>query len=86
MRSGWVKGLGVGVLSFGAAVAVVEGVAAFRVHRLRAARAYLGDRLYTEIRGQGPPVIFLAGLPAGDDHLSYPTRSAGRILAVLEAR
>ncbi len=64
MRSGWVKGIGIGILALGAAVALVEGVAAVRVRHLRAARAYLGDRLYTEIRGQGPPVVFLAGLPS----------------------
>ena len=30
--------------------------------RERAARSYLGDQLYTEIRGSGDPVVFLAGL------------------------
>ena len=30
--------------------------------RERAARGYLGDQLYTEIRGSGDPVVFLAGL------------------------
>ena len=60
----WVRRIGIGVLSLGAAAAVVEAVAAVRVSRLRAGRAYLGDRLYTEIRGQGDPVVFLAGLPA----------------------
>lgn len=30
--------------------------------RERAARRYLGDQLYTEIRGSGDPVVFLAGL------------------------
>jgi pimeloyl-ACP methyl ester carboxylesterase len=64
MRNRWVRTLGIGVLSLGAAAAVVEGVAAVRVRRLRAERAGLGDRLYTEIRGQGDPVVFLAGLPA----------------------
>lgn len=28
----------------------------------RAARRYLGDQLYTEIRGSGSPVVFIAGL------------------------
>jgi pimeloyl-ACP methyl ester carboxylesterase len=64
MRNRWMKFLGLGVLSLGAAAAVVEVVAAIRVRRLRAERAHLGDRLYTEIRGEGPPVVFLAGLPA----------------------
>ncbi len=30
--------------------------------RERAARRYLGDQLYTEIRGGGDPIVFLAGL------------------------
>ncbi len=30
--------------------------------RERAAREYLGDQLYTEIRGTGDPVVFIAGL------------------------
>jgi pimeloyl-ACP methyl ester carboxylesterase len=64
MRIPWVRALGISFLSLGAAVALLEGVAAVRVRRLRAERSYLGDRLYTEIRGQGPPVVFLAGLPA----------------------
>ncbi|HEX5718426.1 MAG TPA: alpha/beta fold hydrolase [Thermoanaerobaculia bacterium] len=64
MRNRWVKALGIGVLSLSAAVAAIEGVAAVRVRRLRAERARLGDRLYAEIRGQGDPVVFLAGLPA----------------------
>lgn len=64
MRNHWMKFLGLGVLSLCAAAAVVEVVAAIRVRRLRAERAHLGDRLYTEIRGKGPPVVFLAGLPA----------------------
>lgn len=64
MRYRWGRALGIGVLSLGAAAAVVEGVAAVRVRHLRAERAALGDRLYAEIRGQGDPVVFLAGLPA----------------------
>lgn len=65
MRKGWIfRTVGIGILSIGAAAAVVEVVAAVRVRRLRAERDYLGDRLYTEIRGQGAPVVFLAGLPA----------------------
>jgi pimeloyl-ACP methyl ester carboxylesterase len=56
--------VGIGILSLGAAMGLIELTAAVRVRRLRAARAYLGDRLYTEVRGQGDPVVFLAGLPA----------------------
>jgi len=52
------------VLSIGAAAGLIELVAAVRVRDLRAERAGLGDRLYTEVRGQGDPVVFLAGLPA----------------------
>ena len=64
MRKGCTRTIGISLLALGTAVALVEGVAAFRVRRLRAERARLGDRLYTEIRGQGDPVVFLAGLPA----------------------
>lgn len=64
MRNPWMKFLGLSVLSLCVAAAVVEVVAAVRVRRLRAQRVHLGDRLYTEIRGDGPPVVFLAGLPA----------------------
>jgi pimeloyl-ACP methyl ester carboxylesterase len=64
MRSRGMRAIGIGILSLGAAVALVEGAAAVRVRRLRAARAALGGRLYTEVRGQGDPVVFLAGLPA----------------------
>lgn len=64
MRRGCVQVVGISLLCFGAAVALVEGVAAVRMRRLRAERAHLGDRLYTEIFGQGDPVVFLAGLPA----------------------
>src|SRR5260370_42054387 len=60
----WLRGVGIGALSAGAAAALVEVVAAVRIRHLRAARAYLGDRLYTEIRGEGDPIVFLAGLPA----------------------
>jgi pimeloyl-ACP methyl ester carboxylesterase len=60
----WLKGIGIGVLSAGAAVGLIELVAAIRVRHLRAERAVLGDRLYTEVRGQGDPIVFLAGLPA----------------------
>jgi pimeloyl-ACP methyl ester carboxylesterase len=40
----------------------VEGVARFNLRHEQAARSYLGDQLYTEIRGQGTPMVFLAGL------------------------
>lgn len=51
----WGRRLGVTALSMAAGVAAVEGIAAVRVHRLRAERAPLDGRLYTEIRGQGDP-------------------------------
>ena len=41
---------------------LVEGLAWTNVHRERAKRAYLGDRLFTERRGTGPTLVFLAGL------------------------
>jgi len=63
-RSCFIRATSIGILSLGAAVVLVEGAAAIRVRRLRGSRAALGDRLYTEVRGQGDPVVFLAGLPA----------------------
>lgn len=60
----WLRGIGIAALSVGAAAVLVEAVAAVRTRRLRAERAVLGDRLYTEARGEGDPVVFLAGLPA----------------------
>jgi pimeloyl-ACP methyl ester carboxylesterase len=63
-RLGLGKKIGIAALSLVGALGVIEAVAAVRVHRLRSRRAYLGDRLYTEIRGAGDPVVFLAGLPA----------------------
>jgi len=59
----WGRRLGVTALSLAAGVAAVEGIAAVRVRHLRAERAPLDGRLYTEIRGQGDPIVFLAGLP-----------------------
>ena len=64
MRRALIRTLGIGILSIGAAIATVEFVAAVRVRRLRVERADLGDRLYTEVSGQGDSVVFLAGLPA----------------------
>ncbi len=65
MHKSWIfRVFGLGILSVGFAAALVEAVAAVRVRRLRSERAYLGDRLYTEIRVQGDPVVFLPGLPA----------------------
>jgi pimeloyl-ACP methyl ester carboxylesterase len=64
VRRGCIRTVAFGILSIGVAAAVVEVVARVRVGRLRAERAHLGDRLYTEVRGQGDPVVLLAGLPA----------------------
>src|SRR6266849_9180689 len=42
---------------------VVIPIAAYReMGKERKARRYLGDRLYTEMRGSGAPVVFIAGL------------------------
>ncbi|MDP9120271.1 MAG: alpha/beta hydrolase [Acidobacteriota bacterium] len=54
---------GIAVASLAGAVALVEIIAAVRVHHLRAERAPLAGRLYAEIRGRGDPIVFLAGLP-----------------------
>lgn len=43
-------------------VVAVYVAAEIDMSRERAARRYLGDQLYTEIRGTGDPVVFLAGL------------------------
>lgn len=56
--------IGIAALSVLGAAGLLEVVAAIRVHRLRDERSGLGDRLFTEIRGAGEPVVFLAGLPA----------------------
>lgn len=58
-----VPGLGVGWSPVPGAAALVEAIAAVRVRHLRAERSPLDGRLYTEIRGQGDPMVFLAGLP-----------------------
>jgi pimeloyl-ACP methyl ester carboxylesterase len=59
----WPRRLGKTTLALAGAVAVVEIVAALRVRQLRAERAPLDGRLYAETRGQGDPIVFLAGLP-----------------------
>jgi pimeloyl-ACP methyl ester carboxylesterase len=59
----WGRRLGLTALSMAAGVAAIEGIAALRVRHLRAERAPLDGRLYTQIRGQGDPIVFLAGLP-----------------------
>lgn len=64
MSRAWPRRLGIVLLSIGAAAGLVELVAGIRVRRLRAERSSLGNRLYTEARGHGDPVVFLAGLPA----------------------
>ena len=43
-------------------VVSVWAAAELNMARERADREYLGDQLYTEIRGSGDPVVFLAGL------------------------
>lgn len=56
--------IGLAALSVIGAVGLLEIVAAIRVHRLRDERSGLADRLFTEIRGEGEPIVFIAGLPA----------------------
>ncbi|MEO6260329.1 MAG: alpha/beta hydrolase [Thermoanaerobaculia bacterium] len=41
---------------------LVEALAWANVRQQRAKRAYLGDRLFVERNGAGPPMVFLAGL------------------------
>jgi pimeloyl-ACP methyl ester carboxylesterase len=42
--------------------AIVEKLAWWNIARERAKRAYLGDLLFVETKGDGPPIVFLAGL------------------------
>ncbi len=56
--------IGIAALSVAGAAGLLELVAAIRVHRMRDERSDLGDRLFTETRGAGDPVVFVAGLPA----------------------
>lgn len=44
------------------AAAAVHVAAILDMNRERRARLYLGDRLYTESRGTGTPIVFLAGM------------------------
>ncbi len=47
---------------FGVLLAAIPIAARLDMARERRARRYLGDRLYTEIRGSSDPIVFLAGL------------------------
>src|SRR5919106_6803289 len=62
MRSRWRKILAGLIVSGIGFLAVVEGLAWKNVRAQRAKRAYLGDRLYAEVRGKGSPIVFIAGL------------------------
>jgi pimeloyl-ACP methyl ester carboxylesterase len=61
-RRGW-RRLWIALASLAGAAVLVEVIAAVRVRHLRAERAPLDGRLYAEVRGQGNPMVFLAGLP-----------------------
>lgn len=53
--------------------------------RERAARRYLGDQLYSEIRGTGTPVVFLAGLQGSTKYWGHafdPLASEHRLIFV----
>lgn len=45
----------------------IEVLARYNMRQEQAARAYLGDRLYVQVLGQGDPVVFLAGLQASTE-------------------
>jgi pimeloyl-ACP methyl ester carboxylesterase len=64
----WLRRLSIALTSLAGAVALIEVTAAVRVRHLRAERAPLDGRLYTEVRGQGDPVVFLAGLPGSTSY------------------
>jgi pimeloyl-ACP methyl ester carboxylesterase len=59
----WWRRLWITFASLAGAAVLVEAIAAVRVRHLRAERASLDGRLYAEVRGQGDPIVFLAGLP-----------------------
>jgi pimeloyl-ACP methyl ester carboxylesterase len=61
-RGRW-RRLWIVIASLAGAAALVEAIAAVRVRYLRAERVPLDGQLYTEVRGQGDPMVFLAGLP-----------------------
>lgn len=52
-----------GAILAGGAVAIYIAAEANMAHE-RAARQYLGNLLYTEIRGEGDPIVFIPGLQA----------------------
>jgi pimeloyl-ACP methyl ester carboxylesterase len=59
----WWRRLWIALASLAGAAVLIEAIAAVRVRHLRAERAPLDGLLYAEIRGQGDPMVFLAGLP-----------------------
>lgn len=59
----WWRRLWIALASLAGLAGLVEVIAAVRVRHLRAERAPLDGRLYAEVRGQGNPMVFLAGLP-----------------------
>ncbi|HEV7506576.1 MAG TPA: hypothetical protein VGS07_16865 [Thermoanaerobaculia bacterium] len=78
-RRGW-RRLWIALASLAGAAGLVEVIAAVRVRQLRAERVPLDGRLYAEVRGQGNPMVFLAGLPgtmAYWDH-SFDSLAQGR--------
>jgi len=72
------RALAVTLLLISGATLGIPIAAYSNVERERRARLYLGDRLYTEVRGSGDPVIFIAGLQGS-------TRYWGNTFAGLEA-
>ena len=76
-RKGW-RRLWIALASLAGAAALVEAIAAIRVRHLRAERAPLDGRLYAEVRGQGDPMVFLAGLPGTTSYWNHRFDSLAR--------
>jgi len=59
--------LAVTALALAATAGGIELLASANLRREQAARAYLGDKLYVRSRGEGAPIVFLAGLQASTE-------------------
>jgi pimeloyl-ACP methyl ester carboxylesterase len=83
----WPRRLGMATLAVAGAAAIVEVAAAARVRHLRAERTPLDSRLYAQARGQGNPVVFLAGLPATTSYWldSFDSLARGHRLIFVDA-
>ncbi|MGZ4810114.1 MAG: alpha/beta fold hydrolase [Thermoanaerobaculia bacterium] len=87
MRNRVVRRLVIGALAVVGFFAGVEVLAWWNIARERAKRAYLGNLLYVETKGDGPPIVFLAGLQGSTRywHGTFDSLAAtNRLIAVDE--